>query len=86
MTASYKVFLKKSTEKELRQIPPKDLVRIVEKMKGLAGDPRPHGAEKMEGEERYRIRQGDRRILYTIDDPGKAVMIVKVGNRREVYR
>ena len=83
---SYKVSIKKSAEKELRRIPPKDLSKIAEKMKNLAVDPRPHGAEKMEGVDRYRIRQGDWRFIYTIDDTSRTVMIVKVGNRREIYR
>ena len=86
MTDSYKVFVKKSAEKELRQIPPKDLLKITEKIKALAGNPRPHGGEKMEGGDRYRLRQGDWRFIYTIDDSQKMVMVVKVGNRREVYR
>ncbi len=55
-------------------------------MKALAGNPRPHGAEKMEGGDRYRIRQGDWRFIYTIDDSPKTVTVVKVGNRREIYR
>ncbi len=86
MTASYNVFVKKSAEKELRQIPARDLAKIVEKIKHLTQNPRPHGAEKMEGENRYRIRQGDWRFIYSIDDVAKVVTVVKVGNRREIYR
>ena len=52
----------------------------------LASDPRPYGCEKLSGAEKYRIRQGDYRILYEIDDSTKSVIIVKVGNRKEVYR
>lgn len=83
---SYKISVKKSAEKELRSIPPKDLVRIIGKIKNLAHQPRPFGCEKMEGGERYRIRQGDWRFIYTIDDEIKSVTVVKIGNRREVYR
>lgn len=86
MTASYNVFVKKSAEKELRQIPARDLAKIVEKIKNLAQNPRPHGAEKMEGGDRYRIRQGDWRFIYSIDDATKTVTVVRVGNRREIYR
>lgn len=86
MTDSYKVLIKKSAEKELRQIPAKDLSKIIEKIKHLAQAPRPHGAEKMEGGDRYRIRQGDWRFIYTIDDADKMVVVIKVGNRREIYR
>lgn len=83
---SYKIFLKKSAEKELRQIPAKYLSKITEKLKNLSSNPRPHGAEKMEGGDRYRIRQGDRRFIYSIYDSDKTVTVVKVGNRREIYR
>jgi mRNA interferase RelE/StbE len=86
VTASYKIFVKKSAEKELRQIPAKDLSKVVEKLKSLAQNPRPHGVEKMEGGERYRLRQGDRRMIYLIDDAEKLVTVIKVGNRKEVYR
>jgi mRNA interferase RelE/StbE len=86
VTAFYKVSVKKSAEKELRQIPAKVLDKIIPKIKSLASDPRPHGAEKMEGGERYRVRQGDWRFIYTIDDSDQSVMVVKIGNRKEVYR
>jgi len=86
VTDSYKVSLKKSAEKELRSIPRHDLEKIVEKLKGLAHQPRPHGCEKLEGEERYRLKQGDWRMIYFINDGEKSVMVVKIGNRREVYR
>jgi mRNA interferase RelE/StbE len=86
VTESYKVSLKKSAEKELRSIPARDIEKIVEKLKGLAHQPRPHGCEKLEGQERYRLRQGDWRMIYSINEEEKSVMVVKIGNRREVYR
>jgi mRNA interferase RelE/StbE len=86
VTDSFKVFIKKSAEKELRRIPAKVLSKLFEKIKALGANPRPQGAEKMEGGERYRIRQGDWRFIYSIHDSDKTVVVVKVGNRREVYR
>jgi len=86
VTDLYKVSLKKSAEKELRAVPSRDIEKIVEKLKGLAHQPRPHGCEKLEGQERYRLRQGDWRMIYSIDDGEKTVLVVKIGNRREVYR
>jgi mRNA interferase RelE/StbE len=86
VTATYKVSLKKSAEKELRSIPARDVSKIIDKIKNLQQQPRPHGCEKMEGGERYRIRQGDWRVIYTIDDAEKSVMVFKIGNRREIYR
>lgn len=83
---SYSVRILASAEKELRAVPKPDLRRLAAKLQGLAADPRPHGSEKLSGEERYRIRQGDWRLVYSIDDGAKQVIVVKVGHRREVYR
>ena len=84
--ASYKIVFKQSVAKDLRQIPDKDVPRILQRIDGLADDPRPAGAEKLSGEEKYRIRQGRYRILYKIDDNVITVTVVKVGHRRDVYR
>ena len=84
--ASYKIVFKQSVAKDLRQIPDKDVQRILQRIDGLANDPRPAGAEKLSGEEKYCIRQGRYRILYMIDDHVITVTVVKVGHRRDVYR
>ncbi len=86
MTGAYRLLLKKSAERELRKIPKADLQRITERMKDLAALPRPSGSEKLAGQDSYRIRQGDYRIVYTIDDGHRLIEIVKIGHRREVYR
>ena len=83
---SYELLIKASAAKELEALPKKDRKRVLEKTQSLAHNPRPHGAEKISGEEKYRLRQGDYRVLYSIDDAGKTVTIVKIGHRREVYR
>lgn len=84
--ASYKIFLRKSAVKELDKLPAKELQRIVEQIQGLASNPRPPGAEKLSGDDRYRIRQGNYRIVYSIQDAELTVWVVKVAHRREVYR
>lgn len=84
--ASYKLLIKPSAAKELAALPRKDRRRIVAKAMGLAEIPRPPGSEKLSGEEKYRLRQGDYRILYSIQDSKATVTIVKIGHRREVYR
>lgn len=84
--ASYSLEIKRSAAKELGQVPPKDRRRIVARIQDLAQDPRPPGAEKLSGQERYRIRQGDYRILYEIEDDILRIMVVRVGHRRDVYR
>ncbi len=84
--ASYKLAFKKSVAKDLRTIPNPNLKRILARMRTLAKDPRPRGTEKLSGEDKYRLRQGNYRILYTVNDADICVLIVKVGHRREVYR
>jgi mRNA interferase RelE/StbE len=64
----------------------KDRRRVVTRIEGLAANLRPVGCEKLSGEDKYRIRQGDHRILYEIVDRDLIVTVVRVGNRREVYR
>ncbi|MGH7709717.1 MAG: type II toxin-antitoxin system RelE family toxin [Gemmatimonadaceae bacterium] len=84
--ASYKVLITKSATKELGAVPLKDRRRIVARIQGLADDPRPPGSEKLSGEDKYRLRQGDYRILYEIVDDALVITVVRVGNRRDVYR
>jgi mRNA interferase RelE/StbE len=78
--------MKRSAVEEIADLPKADCQRVVAKIQRLASDPRPQGCEKLSGAEKYRIRRGDYRILYEIDDSTKSVTIVKVGNRKEVYR
>ena len=82
---SYKIVIKKSAAKELEKLPKKDRARVIERVRGLANDPRPSGCKKLSAQEKYRIRQGDYRILYQIIDDEVLVVVVKVGHRRDVY-
>jgi mRNA interferase RelE/StbE len=84
--ASYRILLTRSAAKELERVPTRDRQRIVNRIGALANDPRPAGAEKLSGDDKYRIRQGDYRILYEIADAELIVTVVRIGNRREVYR
>ena len=84
--ASYRILLKRSAAKELEGLPEKDRRRVVRRIQSLADDPRPTGCEKLSGQEKFRLRQGDYRILYSIDDAGSEVTVVKIGHRRDVYR
>ena len=87
MTVSYKLLVKKSAEKELRGIPKQFLSKIIGKIKALASNPRPNACEAMTGSEKhYRVRQNDYRIVYTVDDSKKEIIIVKIGHRGDVYR
>lgn len=82
----YRIIVKKSVSKDLKKIPKKDVARIVSAIKKLAINPRPPQSKKLSGQERYRLRQGNYRILYSIEDDKLVVCIVRVGNRRNVYR
>jgi mRNA interferase RelE/StbE len=86
--AGYRLVVKASAAKELDVVEPKRLRQhLVTAIAALADNPRPAGCEKLAGaEDAYRIRQGDYRAVYTIDDRARVVRVVKVGHRREVYR
>ena len=83
---SYKIIVKKSVAKDLRNIPQKDIQRILTAIQDLADNPRPPQSKKLSGQERYRLRQGNYRIMYSIEDEKLVICVVKVGNRRDVYR
>jgi len=82
----YSIFFKDSVRKDLDAIPKGDLLRIMERIGNLADDPRPAGSENLSGQEKYRVRQGNYRIVYSIQDTVLTIWVVKVGHRREVYR
>lgn len=84
---NYQVFLKRSAEKELDRLPQVTAERIMKRILALEQNPRPFGIQKLSGQEgAYRIRVGDYRILYSIDDRAKRVEIISAAHRREVYR
>ena len=84
--AAYKVFFKRSVEKDLEAIPKKDLKKIIRRIGRLAENPRPQGCEKLTGQERYRLRQGHYRVVYSIQDNELTIWVVKVGHRKDIYR
>ncbi len=86
--AGYRLVIKPSAAKELDAVEPKKLrQRLVRMIEGLAIDPRPAGCDKLAGSPNlYRIRQGDYRAVYAVDDRDALVRVLKVGHRREVYR
>ena len=84
--AAYRILLRKSVQKDFGPIPGQDLQRVLDRIAALADEPRPHGCEKLTGQERYRVRQGRYRIVYSIQDDELTVWIVTVGDRKEVYR
>ncbi len=85
--ARYDVLIKPSARKELEAIGLKrDRQRIVAAILALADDPRPSGCRKLSGRDKYRIRCGDYRVVYSVEDFVLVVTIVKVGHRSDLYR
>ena len=83
----YSVLLKPSAVKEIESIPlKKERQRVLDRIGGLSEDPRPPGCRKLSDQESYRVRQGRYRIVYTVRDRELTVEVIRVGDRKEVYR
>ena len=83
---SYRIVIKRTATNELERIERKDRIRIIERIRGLAKDPYPQSSKKLSGQEKYRVRQGDFRILYQVIHRELIISVVKIGHRREVYK
>jgi len=84
----YDIQIKPAAQKEINRIPPHNRVRIETAIINLADNPRPHGAKKLQGAEdnTYRIRVGQYRVIYRIYDSELVVLVVKVADRKDIYR
>ena len=83
----YRVLIKPSAVKEIEAIQrKKDRQFSAQKIKQLSIDPRPRGYQKLSGHDRYRLRQGQYRIIYSVEDKDLVVYVVKVGHRKDIYR
>ena len=84
---AYSILLAPFAERQLTFLTDSVQKRIVKRLKSLRENPRPQGVKKLAGEENlYRIREGDYRIIYAVQDKELIVLVVKIGNRKEVYR
>jgi mRNA interferase RelE/StbE len=87
MSLVYEVYLERSAENDLKRLLTSIFQRIIPQIKTLTGNPRPSGCRKITGSKNdWRIRIGDYRIIYEIDERAKAVRIMRVRHRREVYQ
>jgi len=84
--AGYEIFFRESVWKELKKVPKADLKKILSRIEQLGNDPRPMGCEKLTSHELYRIRQGNYRVVYSIQDNELTLWVVTVGHRKDVYR
>ena len=83
----YSIELDRRAVKELQSIPLSDQAKVRERINRLSENPRPHGVEKVSGEQKlYRVRQGDYRVVYSIFDQTLKVLVIRIGDRKEVYR
>lgn len=82
----YTLVIERRAQKALARIEQRDRARIADAIRGLALDPRPRGVKKLTGRDAYRLRVGEYRILYEIEDDRLVVLVVDVGHRREIYR
>lgn len=82
----YRVQIEPPAWNDINALPVRDALRIFDVIESLESEPRPNGVKKLKGGEFYRVRAGDFRIVYDIQDGALIVLIVKVGNRREVYK
>ncbi|MEK9140701.1 MAG: type II toxin-antitoxin system RelE/ParE family toxin [Nitrospirota bacterium] len=84
---AYSILLAPPAERQLKSLTDSVQKRIAKRLKSLRENPRPQGVKKLAGEaDLYRIREGDYRIIYTIQDKELIVLVVKIGDRKEVYR
>ncbi len=84
--ASYRVALTASAEKELKRLSGQLNARIVPRLENLASNPRPPGCKKLKGgDNEWRIRVGDYRVVYAIDDAKLLVEVTRIRHRSEVY-
>lgn len=83
---AYRIEIRPKVAKELKKLPKHVLNAVTRTIDALAGDPRPSGAKRLSAREEWKIRVGDYRILYVIEDERLIVVIVKVGHRSDVYR
>jgi mRNA interferase RelE/StbE len=83
----YEIQFTRAAERELASLPGDDLRRVDAAILGLADDQHPPGSKKLKGvEDLYRIRVGDYRVIYTVESKRLVVLVVNVGNRRDIYR
>ena len=82
----YKVELRRNAKKALDRIQEQEHPKIISALLGLEQNPRPLGVEKVRGTELWRIREGDYRLVYYIDDGEKIITVVRIGHRRDIYR
>ena len=82
---AYEVFILPRAQKELAHLPKQNYGRVRDLISNLADNPRPTGCKKLTGRQGWRVRSGDYRVIYEIDDSNKRVIVLDVGHRKDIY-
>ena len=82
---AYEVFILPRAQKELANLPKQNYARVRDLISTLADNPRPTGCKKLTGREGWRVRSGDYRVIYEIDESNKRVIVLDVGHRKDIY-
>ncbi|MDQ1637985.1 MAG: mRNA interferase RelE/StbE [Pyrinomonadaceae bacterium] len=82
---TYEILIRRRASKQLADLPLKDYERVKRSIATLADNPRPKGCLKLTGRAGWRIRVGDYRVIYEVDDPNRTVTVLDIGNRRDIY-
>ncbi len=83
---NYELLIEKAAQRALQRVPQPDRDRVIEAIRTLSDEPRPPGAKKLKGREAWRIRIGDYRVIYEINDGRRQLLVVTIGHRRDIYR
>ena len=85
--ASYRIEVSATAERQIRKLPRAEQIRVIRVIQALSTDPRPAGCRKLSGyEDVFRVRAGRYRVLYSIEDRRLVIIVLKVGDRKDVYR
>ena len=85
--ANYKIEISASAEKYIKKIPKKDLAKVIKAIQILGINPYPEGCRKLQGhEDVYRVRQGNYRIIYEVEDKKLIILVLKIGHRKDIYK
>lgn len=83
---AYSIQIKPAAQKDLLKLPPQTQTRLLDAIQTLSGNPRPAGVKKLQGHDLYRLRVGDYRIIYAIQDSELLILVATIGHRKDVYR
>ena len=83
---TYKISILRRAQKQLAKIPANDYKKVKQAILNLSRNPRPPGSKKLKGRQGWRIRQGDYRVIYEIQDDQLIILVLEVGDRKDIYR